>query len=837
MSFLLLAAMQSAPFLEKHCVDCHDADAKKGGLDLRALKADDLRAWLKVYDRVAAGEMPPKKKSTPPADEQKAFLGGLKRKLLDLEKPTLDVAGRTPLRRLTRGEYENTIRDLLSLDRIPLMDSLPGDGMSHGFDKHADALDVSHVNLAKYVEAADLALDMAIATRPEAPVKRVQRINLAKDVGHILNNGDAVLIKDGKADPEFPPAGFEGSHLDQGAHERIGSYGRGSAVGIFRHEDESFKPRFQEFSTLYPGRYRLKASFWSFHWDKGQVLPSRGTEVARLTYVHLSEDGRGGGHPSTVLGYYDAPSLSSQVHDIEVWLNYKDTIGFNTASLAPAANYSRKGRAMAFTGPAIAVDWLEVEGPIYESWPPPGHKALFGDLPFAELKPGPGAPKRKALRQEIVHSQNRPDPAPGLWSVASALPLQDADRLLAAFLPRAFRRPVPDEVRKSYVARVEERLKAGDCFELAMRSAYRAALCSPDFLYHVEPAGKLDAPALANRLAYFLWNSMPDAELAAAKSVDAQVDRLLKDKRSERFIENFLGQWLKLRAIAANDPDNKLYPEFSPYLQDSMVAETKAFFREMIEKDLDARHLVKSDFAMINQKLAAHYGISDVKGHEIRRVPLPPGCPRGPFLTQAALLKITANGTTTSPVPRGAFVMAKLLGREPDPPPSDVPAVEPDVRGTTTIREQLEKHRSNPGCAGCHQNIDPPGFALESFDVIGGFRDRYRSIGQGDPAPRGPIDPFIGISFKLGPKVDASGALPDGREFKDIVAFQELLAKDVDRLLRNLTEQLLRYAIGRDLAFADRDAVSAVMAKVKAKGGGVRSLIHEIVKSELFRTH
>src|SRR5205807_1415376 len=205
--------------------------------------------------------------------------------------------------------------------------------------------------------------------------------------------------------------------------------------------------------------------------------------------------------------------------------------------------------------------------------------------------------------------------------------------------------------------------------------------------------------------------------------------------------------------ITANDPDRKLYPEFSAYLQDSMVAETRAYFRELLDKDLDAGHLVKSDFAMLNEKLAVHYGIPGVSGSQMRRVALPAGSARGGFLTQAAILKITANGTTTSPVPRGAFVMDRPLGRPPEPPPPNIPAIEPDVRGTRTIREQLDKHRTNAACAACHAKIDPPGFALESFDVIGGFRTRYRSIGAGDSAPRRTIDPFIGISFKLGPHV------------------------------------------------------------------------------------
>jgi len=504
---------------------------------------------------------------------------------------------------------------------------------------------------------------------------------------------------------------------------------------------------------------------------------------------------------------------------------------------------------MAFTGPGIACDWLDVEGPIHDVWPPKAHRALFGDLPVVEFRtadhPGTRAPRRAPPRQDILGARNQPDPAPGVWTVRSEHPLADADRLLGVFLPRAFRRPVADEVRRAYVAKVDERLRAGDGFEAAMRWAYRAALCSPDFLYHVEPPGVLDDHALACRLSYFLWDSMPDetlSGLAASGRLRAPVvlrgetERLLKDPKAQRFIDDFLGQWLRLRQIAANDPDRKLYPEFSPYLQDSMVAETRAYFRELLEKDLDAGHLVRSDFAMLNEKLAAHYGVPGVVGSAIRRVALPVGCPRGGFLTQGSILKITANGTTTSPVPRGAFVMARLLGQPPEPPPPNIPAIEPDVRGAKTIREQLDRHRSDVSCASCHAKMDPPGFALESFDVIGGMRTRYRSIGDGDPAPRGAIDPIIGIGFKLGPHVDASGVLPDGRTFGGIADFQALLAADPERLLTNLARQLAVYGTGRDTAFADREPIAGVVGRTLGNGGGVRTLIHELIQSPLFQT-
>jgi hypothetical protein len=676
-----------------------------------------------------------------------------------------------------------------------------------------------------------------------------QRISLANPAGfvaHVLLHGDGVLLKNKRPDPDFPPAGAH-MHLDQGAHERMGSFRNGSSVGLFRHEDESFHPYFIEFVTIYPGKYRVRTSLWAFQWDRGKVLPARGTEAARLSIVTLTGDGRGGGHPSTVLGYYDAPSLHEQVHDFTTWLNPREILGFNAASLAPGANTRGKDRAMGFTGPGIACDYLDIEGPLHDVWPPRSHRHLFGDLPLVEFKPAehPNVrpPKHRPARQEMGAGKNRPDPEKGVWTVHSDDPLADADRLLARFLPRAFRRPVDAATRKQYVGRVEQRLKAGDCFETALRSAYRAALCSPDFLYHVEPDGTLDDHALACRLSYFFWRSMPDERLTRLADAGTlhrpdvlrtEANRLLNDPKSGRFVDDFLGQWLKLRQIAVNDPDRKLYPEFSPYLMDSMVAETRAYFRELLDKDLHAGYLVKSDFAMLNERLAVHYGIPGVRGSQIRRVPLPPGSPRGPFLTQAAILKVTANGTTTSPVPRGAFVLDRLLGRPPEPPPPNIPAIEPDVRGAKTIREQLDKHRSNTACAACHAKIDPPGFALESFDVIGGFRTRYRSIGAGDPAPRGSIDPFIGISFRLGPPVDPSGVLPDGRTFANINQFQDLLAADRGRLLMNLARQFAVYGTGRDISFGDRDALAAIVARAQQQGGGIRTLLHELTTSELF---
>ena len=842
------------PFLEQHCVKCHDADTRKGNLDLTTLKAEYLdpenfARWVKVHDRIQSGEMPPKKEKRPLAEDVKVVALSLSKALMDGERVQLEQKGRIGMRRMTRAEYENTLRDLFDMPGMALQALLPADGTAHGFDKNSDALEVSHVNISKYVEAADLALDLAIATRPKAPASQKLRLSLLNRGGQgasLSMQGDVVLLRDQKADPAYPPASAH-RHLDQGAHERIGSFETESSVGVFRREDESVNYYFRGHTTIYPGRYRVRTSLWSFQWDKGQVLPSRGTEAARIAAVQLTSDGRGGQHPNYTFDYFDAPSLTPTEHRLEVWLNHNELIGFDVASLAPVANYSRKDKAMGFTGPGIAVDWLEIEGPVNSVWPPQAHQLLFGNLPIEEFvakdHPEVRPPPRKNWEKTWLRvSKNIPDPVTGIWTVRSENPRADAERLLAGFLPKAFRRAVEAETIGAYLKIFEARIQGGDCFESALREAYRSALCSPDFLYHIEPDTKLSQSALACRLSYFLWNSAPDEELASANLHNAgilrtQTERLLRDPKAQRFVEDFLGQWLKLRLIAANDPDKKLYPEFSPYLQDSMVAESRAYFRELIEKNLNVAHLVKSNFAMLNQKLAAHYGVEGVNGSKTRRVELPSDCPRGGFLTQAAILKVTANGTTTSPVVRGAFVLDRILGQPPEPPPSNVPAVEPDVRGTTTIREQLAQHRDNATCSSCHAKIDPPGFALESFDVIGGQRDRYRLVAEstGDPAPRGNIDPFIGISFKLGPKVDPSGETTGGEKFADIRDMQRYLASKPDLLLRSLAQSLISYSTGREVRFSDRPALREVLEKT-GPTNGVRTLIHEIIQSPFFQT-
>jgi hypothetical protein len=507
----------------------------------------------------------------------------------------------------------------------------------------------------------------------------------------------------------------------------------------------------------------------------------------------------------------------------------------------------------------VALDWFEIEGPLNPAWPPESHRRLFADLPIATLAAGANviSPRRAAVRGIGGYLPNfytdlpLHERAPPLETVQSAQPAEDARRLLAGFLPRAFRRPVSAGEVAPYVALVLKRLAAQDCFEDAMRRAYVAVLTSPEFLFHAADVSREPAPfanaklfTLASRLSYWLWNGPPDdalrtaahdGSLTSAAVLHREVDRLLADPRSERFIRDFTDQWLDLRRVNETTPDPKLYPEYRFLLHEGTVAETRAFLRELIARDAPISALVRPDFAMLTQRLAEHYGIADVTGVDVRRVALPAGSLRGGLLGQAAILKLTADGTTTTPVKRGVWVMDRLLNDPAPPPPPSVGAIDPDTRGATTVREQLDKHRNDASCAACHAKIDPAGFALESFDPVGGFRTRYRSTGKGDVPPEKERVAWK-VNYTLGPAVDASGTLSDGRAFKDVHDLNALLAQDPARLARAFVAHLSRYATGADVSYADRREIERVVASTEDKQYGIRSLIHALVNSRTFQS-
>ncbi len=783
-------AGRAEAFFSENCLICHDADTKKGGLDLTALtwKLNDGRIfdrWVEVFDRVDAQKMPPPSRKRPDPDARAKFLEELGAGLRATNLARQRAEGRVVLRRLNRVEYENTLHDLLAID-VPLQHFLPEDATTNGFDNVAQGLRLSMLHMEQYLEAADAAIAAAMEfrRRPEIVRKR-------------LRYHDEESVQD-----------------DARKKEKLTFRVLPDAVVIF---DDNSPTVLRRWTVPARGRYRIRIS--------GRAYQAAGRPAWLKLYATDFKTQR-------LLAYYDMPPDKPRVMEIVAHLDAGQLLNLSPFD----TNYDEQGRRSGFWGigaekyggRGIAIEWVEVEGPLVDRWPPPSVDRLFGDLP---VKPVETARKAGAGRRAPAYAIEPGDPR------------SSVERILREFASRAFRRPVAPADVERFVKLAHGGLADGLTFEDVMAIAFRAVITSPRFLFLDECPGPLDEWALASRLSYFLWSTQPDDELRKLAAggtlhqpaiLQDQVERMLRSPKAQAFVENFVGQWLDLRQIDFTLPDRKLYPEFDDILKAAMVDETNAFFAEMLRDDSKPNNIIHSDFLMLNRCIAEHYQIAGVTGEEFRRVALPAGSHRGGVLTQASVLKVTSNGTFTSPVLRGAWVMRRLLGEPPDPPPADIPSFEPDTRGATSIRQQLAKHRSLASCASCHARIDPPGFALENFDVIGGWRGRYRSE-KGD-SPPGSFRGRRIWEYGLGPTVDASGELLDGRTFKNIDEFKQLLMQREDQVVRNLTKNLLTYATGAGIQFADRDTVESILARLKSRGGGLRTLIHEIIQSHTFQS-
>ena len=770
---------QVRPVLSRHCVACHGADKPKGKLRLDNLNLDltdstNREHWAAVVERVRSGEMPPEERPRPPEQDVRTLTDWLGPRVATAGAAARAAHGRVVLRRLNRVEYENTVNDLLGI-KVGLKDQLPQDGSADGFDNAGAALHTSSFLMEKYLDAAETALNMAIANRPKPPAVVKKRYSLkdghpvrgtTEDVYRFLDDGEVVC--------------FCSSEWHN--------------VGI---------------TTFYPqdaGHYRFRISASSIQSDGKPVTFRVTASGTRLT-------GKSG-----LIGYFDAPPDKPTVMEFVRYMEPRTTITMLPYGLAGANTVKMVGGEY-WNGPGLAVQYVDVEGPLNETWPPESHRRIFGDMP-----------------QKTFGTYNFRDRV----EVVSDQPLADAERILTAFVRRAFRRNVAADDVAPFLAIVQSKIKGGYSFEMAVRAAMKGVLISPEFLFLREPPGQLDDFALACRLSYFLWSTMPDDELIAlaeSKSLSQpavlrqQVERLLAHPRSAALTENFVGQWLGLREIDSTEPSHIVYPEFDHLLKVSMIRETELFFEEVLKHDLSLTNFVASDFTMLNGRLAKHYGIPDVVGWEFHKTSLPEGSHRGGVLTMASVLKVTANGTTTSPVLRGAWVLDRILGTPPAPPPDGIAAIDPDIRGATTIREQLAKHRSDAACASCHSKIDPPGFALESFDCIGGWRDNYRVTGNGTTV----IVDGRRMPYHKGKPVDPSNVTEDGQPFQNIDEFKTLLLRDKDQLTRALTKKLVTYATGGAPTKLDQPEIEAIVARVRDKDYGLRSLIHEVIQSSMFK--
>ena len=762
-------------FLAQHCHRCHGARKQEGDLRLDQLGAvaagESTETWARVVEVIESGEMPPKSRPRPDAADARRTVAAVMAVLAR-------AAGPPPLalRRMNRVEYENTVHDLLGVD-TPLADLLPEDGSAGGFDNVADGLSISSILMERYLEAARAALDDVIRRiKPLPPaVRRVEMMEVKENIDSVKENkGGTIEVADSfvKFTPGWPPARLDPVHPIEG------------------------------------GVYRCRLAVWPHQ-------PSQRTLAAAVYVGPLFGPGK-----RRLMGMYDVTGTPDRPRIIEFTTHLEEGWALQlTPWIYPRhITYRDKHEPR----PGIGIVWAETYGPLDQSWPCASQRRLFGTSPSLSMVAGKSIYMRRRKGVKLHH-------------VESSQPRRDAERIIRDFVPRAFRRPVEQAEVDPFVEIALARLDEGRSFEDSVQVGLTAVLCAPQFLL-LNRDTTVDDYTIASRLSYFLWSTMPDEQLlklaGEGKLRDpavrrAQVERMIEDPQIEQFVVNFTGQWLGLRDIDFTTPDKKLYPEFDDLLKESMLGESRGFFRRLLEQDLSVLNFIDSDFAVLNQRLAEHYGIEGVRGHEqFRAVKLPEDSVRGGVMAQAAVLKVTANGTSTSPVLRGVWVLDNLLGEPAPPPPPGVPAVEPDIRGATTIREQLDKHRSIERCARCHVRIDPPGFAMECFDPIGGRRDWYRSLGEGERVGK--------LSYRIGPDVETAGVTPEGEAFDGFRQYRRILLKDRTRVARAVAHKLLVYGTGRPLGRADRSVVEAVAAAAERSDYGLRSMLHAVTQSELF---
>ena len=794
-------------FLNSYCVECHGPKKQKGDFRVDELRvsqtAGDAEYWQLVLDNLNLGEMPPEDEKQPPEADRERVTGWIETELKRAARALKGHSGEVVLRRLNRVEYEYTIEDLFGV-KGGIAEGFPDDAKEEGFDNNGAALVLSAEQVNQYLAAADSILDRAIQTQPRPETKR-KRITL-HDYNREAWDRYRESIKKRKRDfatltpTEQKRAREELAHFE--ANPNVGYSFPAWENGRVREPRETDGP---EVACVIPFRatyaapntsrhYRVREAGWYRFAISAFAAANQGQPVRlRITYGDM--------RPNAVPALADVIQVTN---DIPREFSYRIHLQPNQAvklTMLDGEHWAPRHQLAELPGPFVGVRYLELEGPLFEQWPPKGHRLLLGER-----------------RVEDLRDADMPD-------------------ILSALAPKLFRRPVAPEVVDEFHTFYQSVRRQQISYVEAFKLTVKAMMASPHFVYHVETGDAPDEYALANRLSYFLWRSAPDEELqrlaSAGRLADPaerrrQVERLLADAKAERFLTDFVGQWLKIDLVGDMRPDQNLYPEYDAELERAMIAETRGFIRELIRSDLSPRQLIDSDWAMLNDRLARHYGIPGVAGNHFRKVALnKAGTVRGGLLTQASILNITSNGTTTSPVVRGTWILEQLLGTPAPPPPPDVPAIEPDIRGASTIKEQLAKHRSIPQCASCHRKIDPYGMALENFDVIGAWRDHYRAL---EPT-RNPKRPKL---------VDGHAVLSDDRlpqlgAFADFRAFRELLLQREDLVWKNVTHKLATFALGRAMDFADEDALRQIIRETEQQNGGFKTLIRELVAGDLFR--
>ncbi len=820
------SSFKADSFFKDFCFKCHAGSAQKGDrqfdtIDLTSLNEQDLSLLEEAINAINRGDMPPSKSPQPSDAERRMFVASIEKELKNQHLNSTDNT--TILRRMTRDEYRNTIRDLLDFNTNafdPTAD-FPSDSRTDGFANVGRSQVLSDFQLKKYMKAAQGVLERASYFGYEKPDSKLVQF-MPEQMSHKDKYDRA---------PVLWILNVDNQHLD---------IGHGQPV-----ERHATYPRaFSKTGVPHDGYYdiRVKASAINrldhpyadkdFEYDFRQPM-KLGMWIAPTPDLLI----KGASEGRRLIKVFDLVDEEARVYSATVWLTKGSTPfvhwvnGFSSKGtirkvgekyhpevMRPkqyaedmaknggveagrqlkerAKNTKNRLLSEVYDGPRVRIFSMEIEGPHYTSWPPESHQKIYG----------------KTMRPEDL----------------------DLESTISRFAQRAFRRKLEPEEFEHYIQFVKQKITDGQPADEAIRLGLAAILTSPRFLYLDEGDENqntaLSSFELASRLSYFIWNSMPDDELfriARENRLDEpnvireQVERMLQDPKSSVFIENFADSWLRLNELGSMPPDSKTFKSYYRHrLESAMKQETYHFLQDLLKENSSIFELLNSQHTFVNDSLATHYGLEGEFGEGFQKISLPESLHRGGLLGQASVLTVTANGVETSPVTRGVWILENLLGSPPSPPPPDVEPIEPDTRGTTTIREQLLKHRHVTACADCHSKIDPLGFALEFYDPIGSYRSNY---------------PAKGLRGK-GKQIDGTGNFPDGDSFNNEFELKLSLMSRKKQFAKTLVEKLLIFGTGRAVSFQDHQEIEQIAQSIDTTGNGFRDLVKSVATSQIFRS-
>ncbi len=806
LSLLLCSTLSATPeetqsiggFIEVYCIKCHGPEKQKGDrrFDTMVLPIDDSATLIQmqdILDILNLGEMPPDDEGTQPeVPEMLAMISQLTETIEEHHELLRSTDRQTVLRRINRREYLNSIRDLFDLN-VSLFDptqSFPRDDAEHHLDTLGDQLVTSSYLLDRYVEAADEIIEKVFSEEERPEVKQWHFTDNFRNLEGLGTTMEKLCNYEYIALYEVPT-----SQRHEGAYGTIHDFVSGVPhdgyynIRVQAESRNRIHNHIPRVSTTNPNQLH-ELAIVPGNLSVGEIVIPQRIEPTLASFTL----------PDDEIAWYEAT----------VWLDKgftprftfpNGTINLRSAfqpvfnEIAPQLDEelednfgNRKWVTLKYGKlPHIRIHEIEIEGPLYESWPSPAQRSVLGDRGFSK---------------------------------------KHAGQLIKDFASRAYRRPASTEEWMHLMQFYENRIVTGESAFQAFKDTLKRVLCSPGFLFLNEPAdagGRLDDYALASRLSYFLWSSMPDAELLKLASknqlrksavLKRQLGRMLADEKASAFTKNFVDLVLTLKDLGAQPPDRKAYQYYyERNLQRYMYEETYRFIDYIRSENRPLDELITADYSFINEPLAELYGYEGVNGLALRQVQNQDPNRTG-ILGHASILTVTANGIDTSPVIRGVWMLENILGTPPSPPPPDVEPFDPDTRGAISLRDQLEKHRSNPTCYECHRKIDPLGFALETFDPIGRWRDSYK-----DKLP-----------------INASGKLADGSSFSSISEYRDILLDREDQITRAITSKLLSLATGRRMEAGDRRELDLIVAAQRDDESGFKDLMEAMVLSPIFQT-